>query len=249
MSTPDPFRPCLLLTRPEERSRHFAAACADLPLRIVIAPLQRIVPVPHDPAPLEAAETLVLTSVEAVPFAGPGRGRLAFCVGPATAAAARAAGFAVAVSATGEAEGLAAIIDRPALHPHGRHLARDLGVEGVVVYDQVAQPLPPAGRAVLEGDAPVVLPLFSPRSARLAAEAAREARAPLHPIAISANAADAWAQTRAEVPLVAETPDAEGILAALHRWLEAGTFGAEDGLRAEGGPSRLRHADQGGDGT
>ena len=58
MSTPDPRRPCLLLTRPQAASARFAAACADLPVRIVIAPLQRIVPVPHDPAPIAQAEAL-----------------------------------------------------------------------------------------------------------------------------------------------------------------------------------------------
>ena len=248
MSTPDPRRPCLLLTRPQAASARFAAACADLPVRIVIAPLQRIVPVPHDPAPIAQAEALVLTSIEAVPFAGPGRGRLAFCVGPATAAAARASGFVVAVSETGEAGGLAAIIDRPAIHPHGRHLARDLGVEGVVVYDQLAQPLPAQGRAALAGAAPVLLPLFSPRSARLAADAVAGALAPLHPIAISANAAAAWAETRDETAPVVDRPDAEAILAALRQWLAGGTFGAEGGLRPDGCPSRLRLTDQGGDG-
>ncbi len=53
----------------------------------------RIVPVAHDAAVLARAAGLVFTSVHAVPAAGPGRGRPAFCVGPATAAAARAAGF------------------------------------------------------------------------------------------------------------------------------------------------------------
>lgn len=210
--------PVLLLTRPEEASRRFAADCAGLPLRIVIAPLQRIEPVAHDSAVLARADGLVFTSPVAVPFAGPGCGRTAICVGPGTAAAAGAAGFAVQVSATGEAGGmlpLIAVHQGRLVHPHGSHLARELPVAGMVVYDQTAVPLSDEGRAALAGDSAVVLPLFSPRSARLAAEAAAGARAPLLPVAISAAAASAWGALRPEPPRVAARPDGAAMLAAV----------------------------------
>lgn len=210
--------PVLLLTRPEEASRRFAADCAGLGLRIVIAPLQRIVPVAHDAEALARAKGLVFTSPVAVPSAGPGRDRVAVCVGPGTAAAAAAAGFAVQVSPTGEAGGMLPLIAAHRgrlVHPHGRHLARELPVEGVVVYDQVAAPLNEAGRAALTGPAPIILPLFSPRSARLAAEAAAGSRTVLLPVAISAAAAAAWAALRPEPPRIAMRPDAAAMLDAV----------------------------------
>lgn len=210
--------PVLLLTRPEVASRRFAADCAGLGLRIVIAPLQRIVPVAHDADALARAEGLVFTSPVAVPFAGPGRGRVAICVGPRTAAAAEAAGFVAQVSTTGEAGGMLPLLAAHCgrlVHPHGRHLARDLPVEGVVVYDQIAVPPTDEALEVLAGQLPVVLPLFSPRSARLAAQAAAGARAPLRPVAISAAAAAAWAETRPEPARLAMRPDAAAMLAAV----------------------------------
>lgn len=202
--------PVLLLTRPEAASRRFAVALADLGLSVVIAPLLRIEPVAHDGARLAAAPVVVLTSAAAVPAVGPGQGRLALCVGPGTAAAAAAAGFEVRVGATGEASGLLPLIAAcaaPPLHARGRHVAAELPAEGVVVYDQVAAPLTDEARAVLAGRAPVLLPLFSPRSARLAAAACEGATAPLRPLAISEAAARAWGGAGAAAIPVAARPD------------------------------------------
>ncbi|MFN3526395.1 MAG: uroporphyrinogen-III synthase, partial [Paracoccus sp. (in: a-proteobacteria)] len=67
---PAAFRPPLLLTRPEPDSRRFAAMMPDWP--VVISPILRIVPVPHDAAALARAEGLVFTSAHAVASAGPG---------------------------------------------------------------------------------------------------------------------------------------------------------------------------------
>ena len=72
-------RPVLLLTRPPQDSRRFAAMLPDWPA--VISPILRIVAVDHDAAALRDAPGLVCTSAHAVPAAGPGRGRLALCVG------------------------------------------------------------------------------------------------------------------------------------------------------------------------
>ncbi|MFT4014597.1 MAG: uroporphyrinogen-III synthase [Paracoccus sp. (in: a-proteobacteria)] len=216
--------PILLLTRPEAAARRFAAGL-DLPgLRVVISPVLRILPVAHDAAALARAPGLVLTSIHALPAAGPGRGRPALCVGPGTAEAAREAGFAV-TRGPGDARGLLPMlrgIPPGWLHPHGRHVARALPVPGVVVYDQVAQPLDAAGRAVLAGEGPVILPLFSPRSARLLAGQAEGARAVLWLVGISAAALSAWDAAGGPVPAVrlgAETPDAEAMRLAIARLL------------------------------
>lgn len=208
--------PLLLLTRPEPASHRFAVEAADLGLEVVISPVLRIVPVPHDAARLQAAKGLVFTSENAVPFAGEGRGRPAICVGPRSAEVARAAGF-DAVAGPGDAVRLMPLVsDLGAgwIHPHGTHIAKKLPVEGMAVYDQL--PVAPNAQALaaLGGTRPVLLPLFSPRSARLFAEAAKHARAPLWVAPISAAAWESWAAPAAR-HVVAPTPDAAGILQAL----------------------------------
>ena len=82
-------QPVLLLTRPWADSQRFAAMLPEW--RAVISPILRIVAVEHDGAPLHDAPGLVFTSAHAVASAGPGRGRLALCVGGHTARVARAA--------------------------------------------------------------------------------------------------------------------------------------------------------------
>lgn len=210
--------PCaaVLLTRPEADSRRFAATLPGLP--VVISPVLRIVAVAHDAARLAAAPGLVFTSAHAVAAAGAGRGRLALCVGPRTAALARAAGFRVEEGKTGEARGLLPLIAAspvPLIHPHGRHLARDLPVEGMVVYDQLPQDLSDPALRLLAGGVPAILPLFSPRSARLLAKAVGQApKAPVWLVAISESARAEWVLPAAR-SVVAARPDAEGMRKAV----------------------------------
>lgn len=178
-------RPTLLLTRPESDSRRFAAMLPEFPH--VISPILRIEPVNHDVAALVSAESLVFTSVHAIPFAGPGRGRLALCVGERTAEVARLAGFSVSVG-NGFAEGLVPLIaacSTPLIHPHGRHIARKLPVPGIVVYDQIAQPLQAKARSLFTGSRPVMLPVFSPRSAAVLSSEIQNATAPIWLVAMS----------------------------------------------------------------
>lgn len=219
--------PLILLTRPQAAAERFAVRVRALGGTCVIAPLMRIVPVAHDAARLRAARRLVLTSVHAVPAAGPGAGRVAFCVGPATAHAARAAGFQV-IEGPGDAARLGPMLagEEGLLHPHGRHVTAGLPVEGMVVYDQIAQPLPESGRAALRGGRVVLWPLFSPRSARLAARALAQvgATAPVVPLAISAAAETAFGEWPAPIA-VAATPDAEGLLALIGQRLVARAAG------------------------
>ncbi|RCW85819.1 uroporphyrinogen-III synthase [Paracoccus lutimaris] len=214
--------PVLLLTRPEPASRRFAAEAAHLGLETVIAPVLRIVPVAHDTARLAQAQGLVFTSVHAVPWAGPGQGRPAICVGPATAEAARAAGFNV-TEGPGDAARmmpLLAGLGEDWLHPHGAHVARQLPVPGMVVYDQMPQPLTDAAHRVLAGSAPVILPLFSPRSAGLLSAQLGQAHAALWLVAISAAAAARW-QGRQDRLAVAAIPDAMGVLRAIGTLLKS----------------------------
>ena len=210
-------QPVVLITRPEPASRRFARQIADLGLATVIAPLMRIVPVAHDEAAVAAATGLVITSENAMPFAGEGRGRRAICVGPRTAELAREAGFDV-TQGPGDAARMMPLLDDLGpgwLHPHGAHVAARLPVPGMVVYEQEALPLPPDGAALLRGEGPVILPLFSPRSAALAGSAAAGAAAPLWLVPISAAAAAAWSGPPPARTAVAGTPDADGIAQAI----------------------------------
>lgn len=76
-------------------------------------------------------------------------------------------------------------------------------------------PLTPAARAALSGSAPLLVPLFSPRSAGLMAPEIANARAPLHIAAMSPAVAEALPlQVRGGVAM-APVPDAEGMLQAL----------------------------------
>lgn len=212
--------PTILLTRPESASRRFAARLAGLGLAVVISPILRIVACDHDRAALARARGLVFTSAHGVPAAGPGQGRPAICVGPATAEAARRAGFAV-TEGPGDAQGmlpLLADLGPGWLHVHGTHVARMLPLPGIAVYDQQARPLNETAQALLAGAAPVILPLFSPRSARLVAQAATGARAPLWLAPISQAAADGWAAPFARQAL-AVTPDAAGVAQAVETLL------------------------------
>lgn len=226
-------RPILLLTRPEAQSRRFAEAFrarfgADWP--VVIAPLTGIVWLnPALPARLPAH--VVFTSENAVRAfvrLTSDRSATAWCVGPRTQAVAGAAGFATR-RGPGDGAGLARLIGasgevRTVLYPRPFHAAGDLagelksaGIETVslVVYDQEARPLSDDAIRVLGGRSPVLLPLFSPRSARLAVAAAGDARAPILLAAISGAVAQAARGIPALRSVTAARPDGEAMLDAL----------------------------------
>lgn len=176
--------PICLLTRPEAQSRDLAA---ELPgVDCLISPVLRIAPVDFDADRVAAAPGLIFTSVNAVPFAGRGRGRPALCVGPQTARAAREAGFSV-IEGPGDADGLLPLLaDRQDwLHLHGIHRACALPAQGLAVYDQVAQALDATALRAISGSRPLILPLFSPRSAALLSARVAAASAPITTVAIS----------------------------------------------------------------
>ncbi len=226
-------KPVLLITRARAASESFAARFADRPdLRIVIAPLIEIVVRPL-PAALDKIGSVALTSAHAVPaLVTLARPHLpVFAVGPQTAAAIQAAGLAAEV--TGEtADDLVATLTanpppEPVLHLHGTHTRGDvvsrlqaagLQATGLVVYDQAKRDLTDEARAVLSGTAPVIAPLFSPRSARLFSDAVRGAIAPILPGAISRAAADAAGPDLAQDMTISAAPNRDAMIrAVLHR--------------------------------
>lgn len=229
-------RPKVIVTRPADQGAAFAARLAQAfaGVEVIVAPLLAPQFLPHD-LPRGRFAGVIFTSGTAVAaVAGDALPRRAYCVGQATARAARAAGF-DAQSADGDAEALLAQIiaappPGPLLHLHGvetrgalaaRLTAAGIPAQGVVVYRQQPQPLTPAAQTALAGDAPVILPVFSPRSAVLLADALAGARAPLLAAAMSPAVAAALGGLPLARLETAEHPDAAAMVAAVGRLIDA----------------------------
>lgn len=239
---------CLLLTRPRDNARADAEAARALGWRggIVIAPLMQITLRPLAADDLAGVQTIIATSqhaIAALVAGGAARDVTLWCVGPRTRAAAQVAGFTDLRGGTGAdgaellAQMHAAGITGPALHLHGDHLALDLAARlraaghparGLAVYGQDAIALSGAGRACLMAAGDVVVPLYSPRSAQLFADAwavLPQPKARLHLIALSENVAKAVAHVPAGSLQTLTFPDGAEMLRAQIRVqaaLEAG---------------------------
>lgn len=156
-----------------------------------------------------------------------------WCVGGATAEQARKAGF-DAQSADGDAAGLIEAIlgageQGPMCHVRGVHTRGDLAltlrknglrVEEAVVYEQVIEDLTDEALTLLDGDKPVVLPLFSPRTAAQFAKV-HHGGAPLLIAAMSGAVLDALDGLRFDGIAVADRPDAQAMADATERLFAA----------------------------
>lgn len=238
---PDNAGPILILTRPADAARRFLAELGDaaVGLTVIESP---VLGIRHLDAPIPQGHwaALILTSENGAAAAarmGLAPGLRAWCVGERTAAAARDAGF-VPTSAGRDAAALVAAIlaagdHGPFLHVRGEHAAVDiaarLAAHGIVCgqvigYAQEERPLTEAALAALGGKRPVVLPVFSPRSATLISRQAVLA-APLCIIAISSAAAAPFQGLADAEVTVADRPDGSamaGATAAAIRRVRAG---------------------------
>ncbi|KIT15396.1 uroporphyrinogen-III synthase [Jannaschia aquimarina] len=214
MSTPP-----VLLTRPLAQSEAFAAR---LGMDCVISPLLEIVFTGRAPE----AEALIATSANGVAAwiaAGGATGLPVWCVGPGTARAAREAGLRV-VGMSRNATYLAEDMpdgQPPLTHVRGAHVATDLAgalrvrgmqVAEAVLYEAQARPLSDAARTLARAG-PVVVPVFSPRSARLLGnEWPADALSNLRAVAISEAAAEGLPVSPAAI---ADRPDGEAMVSAV----------------------------------
>ena len=181
-------KPILLLTRPQTASEQFWQSLPEevrTRSRLILSPLLEIVPV-GKPAPLQPGTAAIFTSANAVAcFAAPvAAGAAAYCVGQATRAAAETAGWQAECLGETAEELLSALSGQrpgPMVHLRGRHIRTDLAgrlaAAGLtcgeqVVYDQRLLPLNKSALMALAGPEPVIVPLFSPRTARQFAETA-----------------------------------------------------------------------------
>ncbi|MCV6597726.1 MAG: uroporphyrinogen-III synthase [Mangrovicoccus sp.] len=235
-------QPRLLLSRPRAQSLEFAAAVKARfgeDFDPVIAPVFEIVfrPLQANPAEFDGWVFTSRNGVAGFVQASAHRNRRAWCVGDATAQAARAAGMA-AQSAGGALPDLARLLadlstQTRLLHLCGAHQAGDLAamlgpygpqLTRQVIYDQEAQPISAQAQALLAGSAPVIAPVFSPRSARLLAPAFEQARAPLCLAAMSPAVASALPVQAAWEIVIAPQADAPGMLEAMGKLLSMGKF-------------------------
>ncbi len=179
-----PQRPTLLLTRPQKDAQAFAQEILSHQptAQILISPVLDITPIGTLPD-LSAYAAVLFTSRHAVAcFAHVPipRKMICFAVGEATADAAKKLGFYV-ISSAGASQDLILSVQKtgaggPLIHPHGQHtrgqIAATLTKKGIpcaecVIYDQIKMPLSVQARTLLAQPQALLVPVFSPRSARL----------------------------------------------------------------------------------
>lgn len=215
--------PVLLMTRPAPASAAFADRLPKGMMRLCISPLIRIAPCDGD-LEIGNARGLILTSANGVEIAS---GRLTardlpcYCVGRATTRAATQAGWTahcVGESANDLVQSLTKTpVEGPLLHLSGVHTRGDIAdrltkaglpTTALAIYDQVAAPLNAEAVALLNGTDPVVIPVFSPRTAEGLAGQAPFA-APLHLIALSQAVAAPLDGISARERVICARPDAD----------------------------------------
>lgn len=218
--------PHLLMTRPRAASESFVAALVAhrVPMgEVVISPA---ISIEHLTGPVDPAGFggVVVTSAHALHGVVAPPGMTAWCVGDATAEEAARAGF-DAVSAGGDADDLVRLVasarpGAPLLYLRGQHVSAGLrdalaalgiAVEERVVYDQPESRPTAAALDLFSGVRPVVLPLFSPRTARIVAGWVEGASAPFRPVAMSEAVAAAWGRP---APIAAR-PNVRAMVAAV----------------------------------
>ncbi len=217
-------RPVVLLTRPRIASERFALELQGID--VVIAPLMDIVGT--DAAiDLRGIAGVILTSEAAVAFLPPSA-LPAYCVGPRTAEAAEEAGLLVRMVEKHADALVAALLATkprsPLLHLHGQHQRGDIAerltkgglpTQSLVVYDQREVPPGIAFRAAIAREG-LMVPLFSPRSATLFAEAAQGLNPTARLLAMSAAVADALPPHLRPRTEIIPAPTGAEMLRALH---------------------------------
>ncbi len=197
----------LLMTRPRAASERFVAQLPERlrsRVQVIYSPLLDIRPM-EQAVDTTGVRGLIFTSANGVAAAAAQdvrRDLPAYCVGPATTETARQAGWAARMAGQTAEELVAKLLkerpESPLLHLRGEHsrgnIAKRLTDLGVTVleqpiYQQRLLPLSPQAQAIAIGTAPVIVPLFSPRTARQFADVWR-GTAPLFLAAISQASAE-----------------------------------------------------------
>lgn len=223
----------ILITRPKAQAEPFAKACRGAlgeKVEIIISPLMEIEFPPLN-IPIEKYSGLVFSSQNAVQAYlknCENKTLPAFCVGRRTASAAKDAGL-QAISADGDADDLVDLIAKEnpkgrLLHIHGQETrgnivprlnACGIKADSIIAYQQTPVALSDQAQTALAGEKCVILPLFSPRTACLFFDNAKQINAPLRCIVISEAVKAAIPVTDSLTVVVAQTPDAVAMLRAI----------------------------------
>ncbi len=231
-------RPPVIVTRAQPGAAETAARLTELGYPALVSPALELVAAPDVDLPDPAScSGLVFTSANGVRFfteRTPDRSRPAWCVGPATAAAARAAGFCDVHESAGDAEALATFIkghaapsDKPLLHIANAaargNLARALARDGrAVVFcplyrAEIASGLTLPVRSLLSGRRPSLALFHSAKGAEAFFQLSADL--PCDQLAVAAISAPAATQATARGVrhvAIASQPHEAGLLAALN---------------------------------
>jgi len=222
----------ILLTRPLAGADRFASALRDAigqHLNIVKSPLLQIEWIDGSPD-LAGIRALVFTSINGVQGfirQSARRDIGCFTVGDATAKFAESQGM-NATSCSGNAEDLIARIlaegeKGPVLHVRGEHgrgaVVDNLNAAGceareIIVYRQASLMLNSAAKHLLETEKQVIVPLFSPRSAKILGEQYKGS-AGLIVIALSGEVAKNTARLPLRKLVISARPDAAAMIGAI----------------------------------
>ncbi len=223
----------VIVTRTLPGARDTAENLARLGFAPLLSPMLSIVETGLAPRDLEGILHLVFTSANGVRAMGAGvpADLTAWCVGPSTADAARAAGFAAVVEGGGNAEDLARLIlsSRPVgplLHIANEAAAGELvaalksgGLEArfsAPYRTDAAASLSPDSRAALAGSGPVILLLHSAKAASAVA-ASRPDLANAGLVAISEAALAPLQNAASRGHWIAARPNEDSLMDALQR--------------------------------
>ncbi len=224
--------PLVILTRPAAQSRDYGRELRRLfgaRIRIVKAPLLRIEPTARS-VDLSGVGRLLFTSGNGVRVfcdLSARRDIPALCVGDRTADLARASGM-TAISAAGGAGDLVKLAgfatagpDAACLHVRGEHSTGDiigalrragLDARAAIVYRQAACELSTAATDALVSENRVILPLFSPRTAKvMTARTTGMAIQRTTAVCISSNVARALGAHGFQDVKIAKRPDAGSV--------------------------------------
>jgi len=233
-----PDHPGLLITRPDASAHSFARMVQEQlgdDLDSIVSPILSISPL-QVTLDISRYPTLIFTSAHAVRALSTQTKRRDFTcysVGRATLACAAAEGF-DAQDGGGTANALARriISDQPrtpCLYLRGEHIAQDLAKElcsaGIetheaVIYRQEETALTVEAQRLLSSGRPVLLPLFSARSARLFFDR-YEAAGPIDCVAMSQNVAAEVPADRVRRLRICAHPTAEAMVAEIAYLLQA----------------------------
>lgn len=226
----------LLMTRPVDASTRFVDELGEAITRrldICFSPLLDIVPIATE-ITFDDANGVLFTSANGVQIASDlttRRDLPCYSVGSNTTVRATELGWqAVCVGDTSE-DMIKALMDRKddakLVHLSGRHTRGDIAnrlssagrtVRNIVIYDQVLRHLTDQARRILAAETPVIVPIFSPRTARQFASQVA-ATAPIYVAALSKAVAEPLKNSPMRNILIAERPTTAAMKPVVERLL------------------------------